>query len=460
MEEASRRYRLLLLPLGADDARAAVEDRLEADGYWRSRPGGGRIGRRSALVALGVAGALVFAGGGTALAVALTRSPHQATPPASTRTPPPVVSGTDVVETTVRTTAPVVAAKKPKAKAKPKVVVAAKSKPKAAKAKVKPKPKPKPKATTTVTAPTVLPSEQPKLEPAAKKPKPAPKTTTAPEPKAPAPKPKPTPPPAPPPDTTAPTVTITTGPGATTHTDSADFAFQANEANVSFTCRLDGADYTACSSPAHLGGLGAGSHTFFVRATDKAGNVGQPASVSWTYTPPDTTAPKVTITTGPSGATTDTSASFSFSADEAGSTFQCSLDGGGFSACESPAVYNGLAPGSHSFSVRATDKAGNTSAPATRSWTIEAPLPDLVVTSFSRFSITVTNQGKGKAGPSVLTITNVGTFSVPSLPPGGSATFSWSTCRVAMYVAVVDRTNAVAESNESNNTASLRNSCK
>jgi CARDB len=167
----------------------------------------------------------------------------------------------------------------------------------------------------------------------------------------------------------------------------------------------------------------------------------------------------VTITSGPSGTTTDTSASFSFSADKAGSTFQCSLDGGGFNACESPAVYNGLAPGSHSFSVRATDKAGNTSTPATRSWTIEVPLPDLVVTSFSRFSITVTNQGNGKAGPSVLTITYVGTFSVPSLPPGGSATFSWSTCRVAMYVAVVDRTNAVTESKESNNTASLRNRC-
>jgi subtilase family serine protease len=29
-----------------------------------------------------------------------------------------------------------------------------------------------------------------------------------------------------------------------------------------------------------------------------------------------------------------------------------------------------------------------------------------------------------------------------------------------MYVAVVDRTNAVTESNESNNTASLRNTCK
>jgi RNA polymerase sigma factor (sigma-70 family) len=460
MEEASRRYRLLLLPLGAGDARAAVDDRLEAAGYWRSRPGAGRIGRRSALVALGAAGALVLAGGGTALAVELTRSPHQAALAASTRTPPPVVSGTDVVETTVATTAPIVVAKKPKAKPKPKAVVAAKPKPKVAKAKVKSKPKPKPKPTTTVTAPTVLPPEQPKLKPVPKKPKPAPKPTGKPKPKAPAPKPKPTPPPAPPPDTTAPTVTITARPGATTQTDSADVAFQANEANVAFACRLDQADYAACSSPAHLSGLGAGSHTFLVRATDKAGNVGQPASVTWTYTPPDTTPPKATITSGPSGTTTDTSASFSFSADEAGSTFQCSLDGGGFNVCESPVVYNGLAPGSHSFSVRATDKAGNTSTPATRSWTIETPLPDLVVTSFSRFSITVANQGKGKAGPSVLTITYVGTFSVPSLPPGESATFSWSTCRVAMYTAVVDRTNAVTESNESNNTASFRNTCK
>ncbi len=455
MEEASRRYRLLLLPLGADDARAAVEERLERAGYWRSRAGS-RIARRSVLVVLGVVGALVLAGGGTALAVALTHSPHRAAaPPASTPTPPSVISGTDVVETTV-TSAPTT---KPNAKPKPKVAVATKPKPKPKPvAKTKAKPKPTPTTTTTTTAPTLLPPQKPKLEPASKKPKPAPKPTGKPKPKAPAPKPKPTPPPAPPPDTTAPTVTI--APAATTPTDSADIAFRANEPDVTFACRLDGADYAACSSPAHLGGLGAGPHTFWVRATDKAGNVGQPASVSWTYTPPDTTPPKVTITAGPSGTTGDTSASFAFSADEAGSTFQCSLDGGGFSACESPATYNGLAPGSHTFSVRATDKAGNTSPPATRSWTIAEPLPDLVVTSFSRFSITVTNQGKGEAGPSVLTITYVGTFTVPSLPPGGSATFSWSTCRVVTYNAVVDRTNAVAESDESNNTASLRNTCR
>ena len=83
-----------------------------------------------------------------------------------------------------------------------------------------------------------------------------------------------------------------------------------------------------------------------------------------------------------------------------------------------------------------------------------------MVGAFSRFSITVTNNGKGRGGPSVLTITNVGTFQVPTLPPGGSATFSWSTCKVAVYLAVVDRTQAVVESDESNNTASLRNTCK
>ena len=114
----------------------------------------------------------------------------------------------------------------------------------------------------------------------------------------------------------------------------------------------------------HLAGLAAGSHTFLVRGTDKAGNIGEPASVSWTYTPPDTTPPKVTITAGPSGSASDTSASFTFSADEP-STFQCSLDGSAFDGCASPAAYSSLAVGSHTFSVRATDQAGNTGQPAT-----------------------------------------------------------------------------------------------
>ena len=69
------------------------------------------------------------------------------------------------------------------------------------------------------------------------------------------------------------------------------------------------------------------------------------------------------------------------------------------------------------------------------------------------------NRGNAPAGASILTITLVGTFTVPALAPGASATISWSICRVAVYTATVDRTNVVAESDETNNTAIRRNTC-
>jgi parallel beta helix pectate lyase-like protein/thrombospondin type 3 repeat protein len=94
-------------------------------------------------------------------------------------------------------------------------------------------------------------------------------------------------------------------------------------------------------------------------------------------TPPaDTTAPETTIDTGTSGTTTSTSASFQFSASESGSSFQCKLDSGSWAGCSSPKGYSALAVGTHTFSVKATDGAGNTDAsPATRSWTVEAEAP-------------------------------------------------------------------------------------
>ena len=50
------------------------------------------------------------------------------------------------------------------------------------------------------------------------------------------------------------------------------------------------------------------------------------------------------------------------------------------------------------------------------------------------------------------------TFTVPNLAAGASATFNWGACGIGTYVAIVDRTNLVAESNETNNTASRPNS--
>src|SRR5207245_8168069 len=104
--------------------------------------------------------------------------------------------------------------------------------------------------------------------------------------------------------------------------------------------------------------LAAGSHTFQVRATDPAGNT-DPTPATFTCSI-DTTAPATTITANPAALTNSTSASFSFTATEAGSTFACSLDNGSFVACTSPQSYSALAAGSHTFQVRATDPAGNT----------------------------------------------------------------------------------------------------
>jgi CSLREA domain-containing protein len=188
----------------------------------------------------------------------------------------------------------------------------------------------------------------------------------------------------PPPDTTAPETTINSGPPATTTDTSATFTFSANEAGSTFECALDGAAFTACTLPVAYPGLAVGSHTFEVRAIDPAGNTDPtPASHSWRIEPPpDTTAPETTINAGPSGTTTDTSATFTFSANEAGSTFECSLDGEPFASCSSPREYSGQAVGQHTFSVRATDGAGNTDAtPASHAWTIEAtPEPTATAT--------------------------------------------------------------------------------
>jgi hypothetical protein len=85
----------------------------------------------------------------------------------------------------------------------------------------------------------------------------------------------------------------------------------------------------------------------------------------------DTAAPETTITVSPSDPSASTDASFEFTASEGGSTFECRLDGGAFSACTSPQSYSGLAAGSHTFDVQASDAAGNTDgAPASFTWTV------------------------------------------------------------------------------------------
>jgi PKD domain len=83
-------------------------------------------------------------------------------------------------------------------------------------------------------------------------------------------------------DTTPPQTTITSGPTGTTPSMAAAFEFTASEQST-FECSLDDAPFDACASPATYSGLGDGSHTFRVRATDRVGNTDPtPAEQTWT----------------------------------------------------------------------------------------------------------------------------------------------------------------------------------
>ena len=68
--------------------------------------------------------------------------------------------------------------------------------------------------------------------------------------------------------------------------------------------------------------------------------------------------PPQTSASGPSGPTN--APHFTFTSDEAGSTFQCRVDAAAFSTCSSPHDPTGLSEGSHTFQVRATDTDGHT----------------------------------------------------------------------------------------------------
>jgi hypothetical protein len=289
-------------------------------------------------------------------------------------------------------------------------------------------------------------------------------------------------------DRTAPNTVFTQTPPPATGTTSAGFHFDSSEQGASFECRLDGGAWAPCSSPTIESGLGAGSHTFQVRATDSAGNTDStPASATWLVNPAlpaltlgapadgtrtadatpsfsgvagiaagdsstvtlkiyrpvagapdalvqtrtavrssldgtwsvvpapeledgnywahaeqdgnagtgvsaaisftvDTTPPHTSIASGPQGSTAATSAAFAFSATEAGSTFECRLDGAAWTPCSSPQFYSALSNDVHTFDVRATDDVGNVDpTPASRTWavdtsgaavTLEAPADD------------------------------------------------------------------------------------
>ena len=85
----------------------------------------------------------------------------------------------------------------------------------------------------------------------------------------------------------------------------------------------------------------------------------------------DSTPPQTSIERATAKRTDKRKAKLTFSADEAGASFECKLDKVPFAPCGSPAKLKRLSSGKHKFRVRAIDAAGNVDpTPAKARWKV------------------------------------------------------------------------------------------
>ncbi|MCB0828590.1 MAG: VCBS repeat-containing protein [Solirubrobacterales bacterium] len=159
------------------------------------------------------------------------------------------------------------------------------------------------------------------------------------------------------------------------------FELESSEPGIGFQCRLDADPFSAC-----LGGLFSvgivsdGDHTFEGRAIDEAGNV-DPTPVEESFAT-DTVVPDTTITAGPTGATSDATPTFTFTATKPNQLFTCRMDSvliecSGASSHTPPVP---LSAGAHTFDVSAGRLGNVDPTPASRAFVVD-PAPVVSIDS-------------------------------------------------------------------------------
>jgi hypothetical protein len=175
-------------------------------------------------------------------------------------------------------------------------------------------------------------------------------------------------------DSTPPEVEIESGPSGPTDDPTPTFAFSSDDPAASFECRLDDHQFAPCGSPFTTAPQGEGPHTFSVRAIDEIGNIA--ATTAGRDFTVDTIDPDTAIDSGPASPSNDTTPTFGFASNEAGSTYECRLDSGAFSPCSPPFTGAPLADGAHAFEVRAIDRVANVDpSPASTTFVVDTAAP-------------------------------------------------------------------------------------
>ena len=95
------------------------------------------------------------------------------------------------------------------------------------------------------------------------------------------------------------------------------------------------------------------------------GVLSAPVTFQWIR---DTQAPTLQITAAPPTTQIEKASQFFFSASEPNVSFRCKIDQGSFQTCTSPFNLGSATNGSHTFTVQATDLAGNTGPSVSRLW--------------------------------------------------------------------------------------------
>src|SRR3954453_8704683 len=173
---------------------------------------------------------------------------------------------------------------------------------------------------------------------------------------------------------------ITSGPSALTKGTAPSFAFDSlDDPSATFECAVDSGVFTTCSSPQDESVTVDGQHNFYVREiSSTSGSALTSDPNSWTWTLDRTPPPAPVFSSAPDTFSKQKTPLFSFTDAEANVTYVCQRDAQPSFPCVSPVTTASLADGAHTFTVSATDPAGNSDAVtsvATHNWTVDTVAP-------------------------------------------------------------------------------------
>lgn len=167
-----------------------------------------------------------------------------------------------------------------------------------------------------------------------------------------------------------PTTEITSAPTRYTASGEATLSFTTSASEATLECSLDGAPWSACTTPLSYQGLANGEHTFSVRALYGGLGSVDPSSAQWTVeaTPP----PAPTIVSAPFSPSVQADPTFQFGGLVVNDVLECQLDGSGWTPCEPTTQFTGLNVGEHELQARQVNRAGLDSGVTSYVWTIDA----------------------------------------------------------------------------------------